>query len=566
MTTSITPIDPSETRSHGRSSKGIRRSWPMRIAIFSLVALPTGWSSITLPPTIRAEDTVRNGLAVTYERNNDCLECHSRLSRKHDFVQQDAGPIWEHQDKHPRAFSELQRHEALVTRILGFPMNEVLNNGRVSQRAEDRERVAALRACLSCHATWPVDEPEPPVELSSGVSCQACHGPGLSWSRPHREPWWRLCTPEAKSRLGFTNVRDPLERTQLCVSCHVGDFRQGRFVTHAMYAAGHPPLPGFEYGAFQAQMPAHWRSLKDKGSFAGRDHLPAGFDRGEGFRENFGIRASDMRSSYREANFPNWKHDPWLDMPRTKEVAIASVAALRGYARWMRDTIDATTDGSLPADFALFDCSACHHELGPSLVTTRALRSGARPGRPSLAAWPVAVAQSALAATETDPSQAAERRRELQDRWARVQSAATRRPFGDRSAWIAAADEFDAWAQAQTEPLVRRAYGRDYTLRFAQALTNSPPESLEDFHSARQIAWALREITIDLGWNARQRDQLFRTEAGNQPLLLELPHGQDRRVLDHVPTFLDAADGYHVDWMREQLAHLRETLDGSQRP
>ena len=33
----------------------------------------------------------------------------------------------------------------------------------------------------------------------------------------------------------------------MCLSCHLGNAREGRVVTHEMYAAGHPPLPGFEH-------------------------------------------------------------------------------------------------------------------------------------------------------------------------------------------------------------------------------------------------------------------------------------------------------------------------------
>ena len=34
-------------------------------------------------------------------------------------------------------------------------------------------------------------------------------------------------------------------------------------VTHEMYAAGHPPLPGFEIATFCSQMPPHWESAAE---------------------------------------------------------------------------------------------------------------------------------------------------------------------------------------------------------------------------------------------------------------------------------------------------------------
>ena len=39
-------------------------------------------------------------------------------------------------------------------------------------------------------------------------------------------------------------------RAKLCSACHVGNVEDGKLVTHEMYAAGHPPLPGIEIVAF----------------------------------------------------------------------------------------------------------------------------------------------------------------------------------------------------------------------------------------------------------------------------------------------------------------------------
>ena len=60
---------------------------------------------------------------------------------------------------------------------------------------------------------------------------------------------------------GMTNLRDPVRRTELCLSCHLGDIACGKFVTHDMFAAGHPPLPAFEVESFLEQMPPHWRQV-----------------------------------------------------------------------------------------------------------------------------------------------------------------------------------------------------------------------------------------------------------------------------------------------------------------
>ena len=62
----------------------------------------------------------------------------------------------------------------------------------------------------------------------------------------------------------MTDLWDPIVRVRTCVSCHVGNVEQGKVLTHAMYAAGHPPLPGIEASTFAAAMPNHWKPLSQK--------------------------------------------------------------------------------------------------------------------------------------------------------------------------------------------------------------------------------------------------------------------------------------------------------------
>ncbi len=53
------------------------------------------------------------------------------------------------------------------------------------------------------------------------------------------------------------------QQAQLCLDCHVGNIEKGMFVTHDMYAAGHPPLPAVELRTLIEEMPRHWQSPKD---------------------------------------------------------------------------------------------------------------------------------------------------------------------------------------------------------------------------------------------------------------------------------------------------------------
>jgi hypothetical protein len=96
------------------------------------------------------------------------------------------------------------------------------------------------------------------------------------------------------------------------VTCHVGD--SDREVNHDLIAAGHPRL-NFEFGAFQAIMPKHWR------------------EEGEEARPDFEARA--------------WAVGQVVS-------AQAALALLAHRAR----------PGSQPwPEFAEYDCFACHHDL-----------------------------------------------------------------------------------------------------------------------------------------------------------------------------------------------------------
>ena len=55
----------------------------------------------------------------------------------------------------------------------------------------------------------------------------------------------------------------PSNAHKLCLSCHVGNAAQGKVITHAMYAAGHPPLPAMDIATFALNQPQHWRDAAD---------------------------------------------------------------------------------------------------------------------------------------------------------------------------------------------------------------------------------------------------------------------------------------------------------------
>ncbi|WP_254508394.1 multiheme c-type cytochrome [Anatilimnocola floriformis] len=525
-----------------------------------------------------------------------CLDCHkSRIGRSSYLGDSSALP-WDQDDKHREAFNLLKKQQPLVSQILGFEMQAAFQDPNLKRlktgnlTAVEAAQVAAVRQCLNCHATWPnVDNTqEPQVPHEQGVSCQACHGPGDSWERPHASPWWRLVTPAAKEKLGFVNVRDPAVRARVCASCHVGDFAAGKFIKHEWYAAGHPPLSSFEYSTYAAWMPAHWQPLSDKPAFEGKDGTDGDFNLGVENRarlrdRNIDIPEAEVRMSFRQANFPNWKPgepDPFTQLPRLRDALISNTVVLQVYADLLRDYSVAAQDETQKAttpwpEFALYDCAACHHEL----------RSGAgypnRPfgknavGRPPAFVWPTALVNLAVQqAANYDPAAAAARLAKLQQKQTAFERSLTSALFGKRTEIIGAAQELDA----ELGQLIRELQASPFDQRAANQallqLTDPTRVETRDYHSARQVAWAFCEIKKDalgIRYNSRPdspevasilRDFEFAmgtSAASRDALLLQLP-AQRRSVIENLPRFSQAMKEFDHLRFAEQLQKLHAQL------
>src|SRR5262249_48684038 len=134
----------------------------------------------------------------------------------------------------------------------------------------------------------------------------------------------------------------------------------GKVITHAIYAAGHPPLPSIEVTSFCEEQPQHWLYLRCK-------------DKKAQERLNFDVRR----------------------MEQTEQVAVSGLVAL---TRMMQSIeADATGPKASWQEFARFDCAACHHELeARGGGSWRQNRSRGRAGRPAGHAWPKALVRMGL--------------------------------------------------------------------------------------------------------------------------------------------------------------------------
>ncbi|MDA0282525.1 MAG: multiheme c-type cytochrome [Planctomycetota bacterium] len=470
-------------------------------------------------------------------------------------------------DKHRQAY-ELLKGE------LGLRMEKILAHSR----SEPGYKVTDDKQCLACHANfhWKEGFERPPL-FEFGVTCESCHGPSSLWEGPHDDPLWRKVSAEEKEqKYGMIDVRNPVRRARQCFSCHVGNVQEGKVVTHEMYAAGHPPLPGIEIETFSEQMPTHWRTLNEKGEF-------------------------QFREDYIKANFPGLEHQPLDDLARTKSVIIGGTMALRETVNlFASQAVD--DDSQAWPELAVFDCSACHHELAAPSWRQKRGYGKSLPGRPQMFAWPEALVKLGIRQRAGDNDEIFQKDWDAyHGRMEELRRVLDRRPFGDPKAIQAVAmgeAGLVAWLDQLANDVFRSSVGKDDAQRTLQTLVSLPPDSYPDFHSARQLVWAIRTILSEMNsdipafaaavegetekqsidralanlkvyndWksgdraSARQKaNELLSMLELTEKLRLDLPAGDKYVIAEQLPESLKAIGGYDPEWFREQLQELAKNL------
>jgi Cytochrome c554 and c-prime len=308
-----------------------------------------------------------------------CIGCHSGPdSQAHrayaaegrtDFVRLDEYSTWHDRDLHAEAYEHITpKGGPDGTGNLAWTMQNTLKPHR-----PDGYSVHSAAECLTCHA---VDRHPGPAasgkvegrfHTTNGVSCEACHGLVSSeWIGQHIQTSWRDKAPGEKSKIGQVDLRDSYTRAMKCASCHVGNKAEGKFVTHEMYAAGHPPLPPFEVVTYSTDAPRHY--------FAQRD--------------NKALSAMPAETAWKSFHF---RKD---ECPEARAFAVGTVAGFEATMHLLADDAKVTKPSEL-LDFAHFDCYACHHDLKvPSWRQKRGYRG--MPGRPTMRPWATETLQAVL--------------------------------------------------------------------------------------------------------------------------------------------------------------------------
>jgi hypothetical protein len=383
--------------------------------------------------------------------------------------------IWSLHDRHSRAFKLLQceRGQA-IGRRLGWDVTH-------DQR------------CLSCHADWRSDRSDPGEEiLSEGVACEACHGPSSRYINDHSLPKWRQVPLAERSELyGMVMLRDPAESAKVCLSCHIGSAKQGKIITHEMYAAGHPPLPSFELVDFSQSM-KHWEQIPDQLTRLEHDAPP------------------NAEKTRRDLTFLQEQlGEDKNTVPALKTVLYGAVFTLRQSVQLLADEAggnvhrpaqvktEKTSSSDATAtwpEFALYDCAMCHHDLRyPAWRQTRA--EGGSPGRPQIPRWPQALVSVAIdQVAGSNQTTAVNMKHDFATLLADLDAPFLKQPFGNPADIAEPATKLTAFLDGLLAQMKHLPYDRQEAVEALRQLCNAALEKARDYDSARQIAWAFESV------------------------------------------------------------------------
>jgi len=442
-----------------------------------LTILVTGDPARTQEPKKEAGGKVRDSLSAVH-----CIGCHggeglafqeyakrdwgNTGAKTTQFVKLDEYATWHKNDMHSQAFRRINPAD---------PEDGTPNPIAARMQENLKGDITKMAACLACHAV-DLDPKAPPAEkhfvTAYGVSCESCHGAANKWIGDHVQADWRGYPPGKKAELGMIDLRDPAKRTEVCVSCHVGNLKEGKFVTHEMYAAGHPPLPAFELVTFCRDQPAHYHTPKNEAI------------------EKLDAKAALERYHYRPAD---------VEVADARNLAVGGVGTMKAFADLLAESAAKAGPNDI-LDFALFDCYACHHELKvPSFRQARGYRG--IPGRPPLPAWPGESTRVLLKSLEGFAGMTEVKAKYEKDSLA-LQQAIDFKPFGVPADVAKAAKpladscgrlqaelagvQFDT---AQTERLY--ATWLDFVKNTPKAAAPGPDGLYLDYFAAQQAGWTV---------------------------------------------------------------------------
>jgi len=425
---------------------------------------------------------------------NPAVEDFRKLGSE-KFIKFDENLTWRAHDLHSRAFQNLSGP-------LGQRMESILKR---NPKNSDSYQVTADAACLACHATdrkpretWEQKQknPEEAFLTTQGVTCEMCHGYASRWNERHVEITqvkgkevlaWREWPPAEKSEWGFVNLRDPAVRAEKCASCHVGNKAEGKFVTHEMYAAGHPPLPPLDVATYTRDQPRHWglpRELPYLTSLAKNPETAQ--------------KAWDL-FHYRDED---------SEVHAARQLAESTLATFHS-TMTLLDQQASTPEG---LDFASFDCYSCHHDLKVPSDRQKRGYPGV-PGRPMFRPSTEVLARIIVQhASEMKDGEALKPRiAQLDAAYRDLALGFGAKTYGNAALIRAAVAKLETWYREVAADLHKVRYTREDTLNLLKAIVAAgvdKSEMIADAESAQVVAWAFLTLTAELEATSKEKVDL----------------------------------------------------------
>ena len=439
-----------------------------------------------------------------------CDGCHSRGESKNDLCRMNEATLWKEKDRHSRAYRSL-------TTSLGRKIGERLN---IKDSATDK-------VCISCHAfsTGDVKNQDESFNITEGVTCSICHGSDERWVIRHFRPsamdrkTWRALSSKERASYGEIDLRDPVIRTRVCLSCHLGSLEEGKVVNHAMVANGHPPLTGFEMNAFCDDVPRHWQLLRER---------PIEIQKTLG---------GDLSKN------------------ETYElVVIGAAVTLRERLRLsIHQTYGEIKTKTWP-ELSRMDCSGCHRSLAGPFSSQPPDRFLIR-GNPRPSLWPLVLSDVAAQDSRFD--------------WNAIkdyQAPFLQQPFGDPKEIVEAEKKLLEQADGLIDQLRKKKYDQEGAMRFLSQLSSiyrHEDNFIKDYDSSRQIAWAFRSVSRSVKLEPTIEKRIEEVLAAwTTELGLEMPAVDTSRALLH----LQARTRYDPDRFGKQLERLQGILSEKRSP
>ena len=486
---------------------------------FSWFSLPTrGDQPAPVAPDKNASKPTKMYYGVLACSNGGCHNNPASPNQKDILLcDYDEVRIWSNQDKHKDANKVLQSERSVqMAKFLGI-------KGDITKEP----------SCVSCHGVLVDDEKQihkASFRLDEGVSCGACHGMAKEWVARHadfleRETWRGMSRKVKEEHYGMKDLWDPEKRAVLCASCHIGNAGEGKVVTHTMYAAGHPPLPGFELAIFSDAMPRHWKYPSEKSATVQK----------------------------------LLKYDPAdADLEKSQLVVIAGLVSFRESMNLLASQAAEAKDPEKNwPELAQFDCYACHHDLKSKSWRQKRGYSGS-PGRPAMRAWPTALLHlGILQAGKGKGDLEKQLTIAMHDKLKELTAAFNAQPFGDPKLVAQSARQASQWADGLLQDIKASRFDRPAANHLLLGLGKESKGRLVDFDSARQLTWAFRSIhqELDPKYTDSPDTTKLLKELDDQ-LKLEFPKGQVEITKDHLKDVQDRLNAFEPERFQQTFEQL----------